>query len=329
MKELMLNTAQELSDEQAGGHGNRWGVFEGGTDAVMRWLPTIVEKAEMLDADIVDKADIEAVIAAGEPNGALLLYTGKEKGTSMTGAMALIHMDPGGPGRKPANEFWSAYPIFGDGVEVHGVVERLRPHPNRLEGRLEVSLSTGSLIFPFDPLFCLHRALYREGETYRFSVSALAYSMGPTQQIEHVIDDPDEIRLFHARNAWAKEHGECLEKDFEAALGAWKPESPEDMEPIRIDMSRMTMLMPSTEGPADDASYSGKVVSVSPDAVRMLDTSFWRVDVTLIRPEEDVTVTLPLYVTENLFEGEWRPSVGEYVTGHLWLQAYAKGPMHH
>lgn len=35
MKELMLNTAQELSDDQAGGHGNRWGVFNGGTDAVI------------------------------------------------------------------------------------------------------------------------------------------------------------------------------------------------------------------------------------------------------------------------------------------------------
>ena len=43
----------------------------------------------------------------------------------------------------------------------------------------------------------------------------------------------------------------------------------------------------------------------------------------VIRAEEDVVI--PIYVAEHAFEGDWRPEVGQYVTGSLWLQAYALG----
>lgn len=329
MDDLMLKAAQELTDEQAGGHGGRWELFNGGTDAVKHWIPTIVEKAEVLEVNTADEAGLEAVIEAGEPKGVLLIYTGQEKGLSMTGAVALIYIDPGEPGHKPANELWSAYPLFGDGVEVAGRVSRVLMNPNRLEGRLDIELDAGNTLFAFDPLFCLHRALYREGEVYRFSVAALAYAMEPAQHLKHVIDDPDEIRRLYARDDWAKKHGSSTKEDEAAALAAWAPETPEDMEPIRIDMSRMTMLMPSSEGPADDAVYMGEVVTVMPNAVQMLETSFWRVDVVLLQTDEDSTVTVPVYVAEGLFDGDWRPIVGEYVTGTLWLQAYVKRPVLH
>lgn len=47
--------------------------------------------------------------------------------------------------------------------------------------------------------------------------------------------------------------------------------------------------------------------------------------------QEDVTgligekVILPIYVAERLFEGDWRPTVGEYVSGVLWMQGYVTG----
>ena len=318
MNDLMFITAQELSNEQAGGHGDRWGVFTGGVETAISRLVTTIEKAEIFDSGLVDKAAMEAIVATGEPLGTLLLYTGQEKGMSQTGAMSLIGQNPGSTGRK---QLWSAYPFFGNGVEVDGVVDRLLLHPNRLEAVLEIGLDHGALIPAFDPLFCLHRGLYRAGEAYRFSVSALAYTMGPAQHREYTIDDPDKVRHFHATDAWAKKHGKYTSEDESAALAAWQPKTPEDLEPIRIDASHMSMLWPT--GFADDAGYIGEVVYMMPDAVRMLDTSFWRVDVTLIS-DEDASFTAPLYVAENLFDGDWRPSVGEYVTGSLWMQAYAK-----
>jgi len=318
MNDLMLNTAQELSNEQAGGHGDRWGVFAGGDETAIRRLMRTLEKAELFDIGLVDKAATEAIVATGEPLGTLLLYTGQEKGMSRTGAMSLIGQEPGRTGPR---QLWSAYPFFGNGVEVDGVVERLLLHPNRVEAVLEIGLDNGAVIPAFDPLFCLHRGLYRAGETYRFSLSAMAYTMGPAEQRECVIDDPDKIRRFRATEAWATKHGKYTKEDEAAALAAWQPKTPGDLDPIRIDPSHMTILWPA--GFYDDSGYMGKVICLTPDAVRMLDTSFWRVDVTLISCEDE-NLTVPIYVPENLFEGDWRPSVGKYVTGNLWMQAYAK-----
>ena len=321
MNNLMLNTAQELSSAEAGGHGDRWGVFSGGFEAALRGLMATVGKAELITG-VVDQTATEAVVAGGEPKGVLLLYTGQEKGVSKTGAMSLIGQNE----KTGRNELWSAYPMLGDGVEVNGVVERLRLHPNHVEATLEISLESGVLIKAFDSLFCQNRALYREGEPYRFSLSALAYSMSPPGNIAKVIDNPDGIRRFRAMEAWAEEHGQCEEEDEAAALAEWQPKTPRDLEPIRIDIGGGTVLVPSINGFSDDALYLGEVVGVAPDAVRMFDTGFWRIDVIVIRDDEIGTLIVPIYVAETLFEGEWRPGVGEYVTGNLWMQAYAKAP---
>jgi len=321
MNNLMLNTAQELSRAEAGGHGDRWGVFSGGFEAALRGLMATVGKAELVTG-VVDQTATEAVVAGGEPKGVLLLYTGQEKGVSKTGAMSLIGQDP----KTGRNQLWSAYPFFGEGIEVEGGVDRLSLHPNRVEAMLEIGLENGAVINAFDPLFCLNRALYRAGGTYRFSVSALAYSMSPPGNIAKVIDNPDGIRRFRAMEAWAERYGQCPKEDEAAALAAWQPETPKDLDPIRINIGGGTMLVPSIKGFSDDALYLGEVVRVTPDAARILDTGFWRVDVIVIRDDEAGTLTVPIYVAETLFEGEWRPSVGEYVTGNVWMQAYAKAP---
>ena len=150
--------------------------------------------------------------------------------------------------------------------------------------------------------------------------------MNPPGHIEKVIDDPDEIRRSRAMEAWARKHGQCTKEDETAALAAWQPQTPEDLEPIRFNIGGGTVLLPSSNGFSDDALYLGEVVRVTPDAVRVLDTSFWRVDVIVLRSEELGILTIPIYVSENLLEGEWRPSEGQHVTGNIWMQAYTKAP---
>lgn len=172
MNDLMLNTAQELSNEQAGGHGDRWGVFAGGAETVINRLMTTIEKAELFDIGLVDKADTEAIVATGEPRCLLLLYTGQEKGMGRTGAMSLHVLNQA----EQHLELWSAYPFFANGVEVTGVVDRLLLYPNRVEAVLEIGLDNGAVIPAFDPLFCLHRGLYRAGKPIGFP-----YLPWPTQ----------------------------------------------------------------------------------------------------------------------------------------------------
>ena len=48
----------------------------------------------------------------------------------------------------------------------------------------------------------------------------VAYDMGPAQSLDHVIDDEDEIRRFHARNAWAEVYGGWTKEDEAASLAA-------------------------------------------------------------------------------------------------------------
>ncbi len=320
--DLLLHSADELTDDEAGGHGNRWGVFDDDVSALIgRWLGVAVEKSEVPTLGLGEKADLEQEVTRGEPAAVALLYTGQEPGASRTGLMSLIHHDPGGLEREASNQLWSAFPFFGDGVAVDAEVEKICLFPNRIEARLELSMASGGLIEAFDPCFWQNRAVYRSGEIYRFSVAALAYRMEPAAAQEHVIDDPHEIRRFRARDAWVKTHGQWTREDEEASLAAWQPESPDDLEPIRISMGEMAALLPSSSGPADDAQFQGEVVRVTPRAVRILDVDFWRVDTVVMRADEDLI--LPIYVAERLFEGEWRPQVGKYVSGTLWLQGYA------
>lgn len=324
MSELLLHSARELTENEAGGHGNRWGVFTPDVGAfVERWLRPAIEGGEVAVLGIEDEASNRVLVDNGEPSMVALLYTGQPRGESRSGMMALIHTDPGGPGREARNEFWSAYPFLGDGLEMEAWIEQVDLHPNRVEARLQLGLAAGGAIDAFDPLFFQHRAVYRAEELYRFSVAGLAYRMAPTPPREQVIDDPHQIRRWHARGAWVKTHGQWTRDDEEASLAAWQPASPEDLEPIRIDMSHMAALLPASSGPGDDASYIGEVVRVVPRALRMFDVDFWRVDTVVLRADDDVA--LPIYVAERLFEGDWRPAVGQYVEGSLWLQAHLVG----
>ena len=111
------------------------------------------------------------------------------------------------------------------------------------------------------------------------------------------------------------------ERDEAAALAAWRPTTAEDLKPIRMDLSQMYYLMPASSGPADDHSYRGEVKAVKPRCFALYGMPFWRLDVTLLRRDSDFV--LPLYVAESLFESDWRPKVGEFAEGSLWLQAYA------
>lgn len=323
-QDLLLSTAKALNDDEAGGHGQRWGVFDDNVSAwIGRWLAVAVNDAEVSSFGLVDLAAMAQLRAQGEPSAFALLHTGQARGQGQAGLMALIYQDPGGPDREPRNALFSAFPFFGDGVEVLAEVVQIGVFPNSLEAYLRLGLRSGAVVFAFDSGFVQSRAVYRAGECYRFVLSALAYDMSPAQALDHVIDDADEIRRFHARNAWAQAHGGWSKEDEAASLAAWQPQSPEDLDPIHIHMGQLAVLLPSSTGPVDDAQYVGEVVRVTPHAVRVLDVDFWRVDTLVVRADEDVVI--PIYVAERVFEGDWRPEVGQYVTGALWLQAHARG----
>jgi hypothetical protein len=66
--------------------------------------------------------------------------------------------------------------------------------------------------------------------------------------------------------------------------------------------------------------FQGEVVGVAPRVVRMFNVDFSRADTIVICDTSEVV--LPTYVEEHLFKDEWRPEVGQYVSGALWLKAH-------
>lgn len=323
----LLDTARELTEEEAGGHGNRWGAFADDLDTFIEtWLPMAVEQGEVVALGVADESDHKGLVA--EVRGMGLLYADREEDCGRAGMLAVIATDVEGSEGARANVLASAFPFFAEGPAYPVEIQEIALHPNRLEARLELAVA-GTLVFAFDPLFCQHRGLYRRGEACTFTLAALAYAMEPTGGEEVVIDDPERIRAFRTRDAWAKTHGCWTREDELAALAAREPTSPEDLEPICIDISRGAMLMPSEEGPADDAFYQGEVTRVVPGAHILFGVPIWRVDVVVARPDDE-TLILPFYVPERRFSEGWRPGPGDYVKGSAWVQGYlvrdADGP---
>lgn len=325
MEDLLLHSARQLTDDEAGGHGDHWGaVTEDVKESVLKILPEAIQKGQLPQLGMRTDREAGGLRVAGEPEAALLLHDVADGGqTGRSGMLCVIELNATDDAGKPCNLVASFYPMLGEGNQIVATVSEIGLFPNRLEARLELSLQgSGAMLWAFDPLFAQHRGMYLRDEALVFSVAGLAYSMEPAPNRQHVIDDPQGIRRFRARDAWVKRHGHwSKDEDEEASLRAWKPTSPEDFEPVRFDLSHMTMLMPASEGPVDDAGYMGEVIAVTPDALHILGGVLWRVDTVVMEPEGD-RVVVPIYVAERLFSDDWRPQIGEFVTGNVWMQAY-------
>ena len=74
------------------------------------------------------------------------------------------------------------------------------------------------------------------------------------------------------------------------------------------------------DGKPDDRTFHGTVVGVTPEAMRILDTPLWRVEVHLGRLPDGREPVLPVHVSAAGFAGDWRPAAGDTVSGTLWLQ---------
>ncbi|MGH8565020.1 MAG: hypothetical protein ACREXW_13410 [Gammaproteobacteria bacterium] len=323
---MLFESARALADDDAGGHRNRWNVFdEDVEDFIGRWITVGLEKSQIANVRVPDDFGLRRLVHAGEPEASGLLYADRDEDRGKAGMLALIALnlldDATGERR---NVFYSAYPFFRDGASVEVEVGEIALFPNRLEARLELVLKEGPVLIAFDTLFWKHRARYRAQVRVEFALAALAYTMTPSQEQKFVIDEPEQVRAFRARDAWLETHGQWSREDEAAALAASRPKSDEDLEPIRISTGQMAAYLPRSEGPADDFGYQREVVCVVPETYVLFGVTFWRVDVVVLRPR-DLNLELPFYVAEHLFPAEWRPQPGDYVTGSAWLQGYLRG----
>lgn len=323
--EPLFFQARVMSDEEAGGHGERWELFaENAKEIIANWLPTAINNSKVVELGVHDKASNAELIASGEYQAAGLLYSDRKHDENLAGMLLVIAINvQDEPSGDVHNKLVTAYPFFTEGAQIDTVVESIDLFPNRTEAVITLLHGDEMSLHVFDTLFYNHRALYRKGQKARFSIAALAYSMEPADTQTFTIDDPEKIRRHRASEAWAKKYGYWFkEEDEETALAQWEPETPEDLEPIRISTEQMAAYFPSSYGGGNDFSYRGEVTGIKPEAHVLFGMPVWRIDVTVSRLMGDVDFTLPFYVTEKAFAEGWRPKVGEYVAGTAWMQGY-------
>ena len=126
VKQLLIHSAKQLTVEDAGGHGDRWSIFQDAVTALIgSWIGTAIQEADIPAFALTDERALEPLIARGESSASALLYTGNSPGASKTGLMSLIHHDAPGLDRKAESRLWSAFPFFGIGLEIEAEVEDL------------------------------------------------------------------------------------------------------------------------------------------------------------------------------------------------------------
>jgi hypothetical protein len=289
----------ELSDEDAGGHGDHWSMFaDNPSQLIGQILPQAVREAQsaMCYADTSGARPMP--LPSEEPAGTVLSWP-----MQRFGVFLIVQLSEGHKG----GELASAFPRASDGVEHVVDLEVVRLWPNRLEAQIEGVVGNGAMpIVFFDPLFARHRGFYQKDGRYRFIFTGFPYRIEVCDSPPIVINDPERVRAMRR----ATEPQVSTEET--------------DSEPIVIQTKGMAALFPLQDAGADDYQFQGPVKSVTELDAKMLGCRTWRVRVTVARFSElsDEDFDIDLYVTEKALESGALPKIGDDVRGILWLQGY-------
>lgn len=289
----------ELSDEEAGGHGERWSIFiDDLNEFARRILPQAVREARTAACYADTSVARPMPLPPSEPEGAVLSWPLQD-----FGMFFVIRL--GDASRK--GELVSAFPRASDGVEHVVDLEAIRLWPNRLEAQIEGLVGGGAVpITFFDTLFARHRGFYQKHRRYRFILAGFPYRIEVCESPPVVIDDPERVSALRR----------AMNPDD-------RNEQP-DSEPLIIQTKGMAALFPLSDGAGDDYEFQGPVKSITELDSEMLGCRTWRIRVTVARFGDlsDDDFDIDLYVTDKVLEGGPTPKIGDDVRGIFWLQGY-------
>lgn len=321
--EQLLKYAKELNEEESGGMGDKWDLFGDDTRlTISKILPVAAGHGKVLINEMEDRTTIPEGV---EPVAVLYYPIESDDASGSDGGVVTLLLEGKNDEGEKINELCSMFPMFYTDIRYGSAITLIELFPNRCEARLWLSIPNLPFsVCIFDTMFGVHRSKYISEANYEVILSGMAYRMRSTAGDEYRIEDEESIARHRATDAWVKKHGSFYrDTDLETALAEWNPESSEDLEPVVFDLSRMRSYMPH-DIYADDGQFAGEVVRVYPNAIEMFGVSFWRVDVAVAQFEtdEENSFIIPYFIPENRFEGEWRPNVGEWVSGNGWHNGY-------
>lgn len=268
------------------GHGNHWECVEELPNVFEKVLPSMAERgnnvetlevtANCFDSQVPTRTLIYSITDESELTAKFLIAANREK---------------------QSNELVSGYPFIQSRNSVGLRITEITEWDNLIEAVITGKTESGHSISFFDTNYFLHKADYKIGETYEFSISALAYDV-------EVLKD----------NSFAFKGQEA--KDWLAKIGR-EPTYDEmgNIEPVVFHLKELVAFLPFNEGCPSDVEFQSPINAV--ETIQGFDRDFYKINITICR---DPDIYIDLYAKQDFFDNE--PQIANAIRGLLWLQGH-------
>jgi len=200
---------------------------------------------------------------------------------------------------KTANEIVGFYPFLRDGAPNTLEIMELKPDADNTEGAIETVNRNAVTITFFDPTFACHRAIYKNGAKFEFSMAALAYLVEKVEDTTIKIDEGPALEMERQRRKEEDPNADVSKIAF-----------------VEFSTAELRALLPRDNGV--DAEFQTVVEGV--EYFQVDGTEICKMPVILMRPDDEDFRAI-LYASEHVLKG-YRPKVGDNIRGLLWLQGY-------
>jgi|GEM_PF-6735157 len=303
----LYEKARLLSEEEAGGHGDVWDLFDKGVDDfLVRRLPILLKHADPLPDP-----------QTSPTRGKLLRY----RENNDIGIIAAVEITD-----EDRMLLSSLYPEF-RGIEHQAQIEEIELFPNRLEARVVISLPNilKEITF-FDTRFLIAGRQYEEDSRYTVELAALAIYVEKAKSDPIVIDDPEEIEKYRARMHWLQTHDRYTQEEEAQALELYRREVDGPLEPVVLQTNQMSIWL-DERGREDLVLFQGEIVKILPNETEIFGNRFKCFHIAIhFFPDDDLI--LPLYIHTKLISEDKSFQCGDYIFGDAWIHGHvvAKHP---
>lgn len=279
------------------GHGNHIDCLsdtENTAEFLSTWLAATIEKGNKAFAT---PEPVDCDFGDGSPKREKIFYVSRDEPLHL---MVLIGADE----VNKRNEVVSGYPEF-DGAEVAVKLTDIHEWAAGVEATLEGEVlgEAERQIAFFDTRYAMNKERYEIGKTYKFRLAAFAYRA-------EIL--PEKDREFRLEGDNAVDHRKRIGVEQ-------KYDKDGNPEPVIFRTEKMVAYFPRSNKYPDDAEFQSPVFGRR-RSIDAFGTSFWRLDISIARDEEDVVI--PLIAKKSLFQNP--PRAHDPVRGILWLQGYCQ-----
>lgn len=276
------------------GHGDHIECLSDSGDAkefVATWLHESISKGDLV---LATSAPVSCKLGDGITKQIPMFYIGAKSPLHL---MVLLASDE----EEKRNSVVSVYPEC-DGAEVAVRLTAIHEWAAGVEATLEGEVlgEAARQIAFFDTRYAMNKGVYELGRTYKFRLSAFAYSADVL---------PPEEREFRFEGQKAVDYRQRIGQEQEYDKEG-KPK------PVIFRLDEMVAYFSKSNAYPDDAEFQSPMFGKR--SIPAFGTSFWKMDIAIARDDEDVVI--PLIAKKSLFSNP--PKTHDPVRGMLWLQGY-------